>query len=123
MTFTETIIGNKCVPLQSPLKHSVHCEVQAAWLYSSNQLGYFHVLYAQSHHYDQHTNLCHSPLPTMSLRRLTSPSRVNRKMNLNDCVGRSFKQSLVTQLGNVLTHRGTCCFEVSFAEVKSNKNQ
>lgn len=32
-------------------------------------------------HHDQYTNLCHSPLATMSWRRLTSPSRVNRKMN------------------------------------------
>lgn len=90
-------------------------------------VGSCHVLYAQSHHHDQYTNLCCSPRATMSWKRLTSPCRVNRKMNPNGCLGGGYKQWLLTQLHSLLTHtvgrfvKCCCLFEIIFfAEIKNN---
>lgn len=41
-------------------------QVQFQLRYVFSTVGSRRVLYAQSHHHDQRTNLCHSPLATMS---------------------------------------------------------
>lgn len=41
-------------------------QVQFQLRYVFSAVGSRRVLYAQSHHRDQRTNLCHSPLATMS---------------------------------------------------------
>lgn len=73
-------------------------QVQFQLRYVFSAVGSRRVLYAQSHHRDQRTNLCHSPLATMSWRRLTSPSRVNRKMNPGGWEGGGYKQWLLTSV-------------------------
>lgn len=73
-------------------------QVQFQLCYVFSAVGSRRVLYAQSHHRDQRTNLCHSPLATMSWRRLTSPSRVNRKMNPGGWEGGGYKQWLLTSV-------------------------
>lgn len=52
--------------LYNPQKINSQPQVQSQLRYVFSALGSRHVLYAQSHHRDQRTNLCHSPLATMS---------------------------------------------------------
>lgn len=96
-------------------------QVQFQLRYVFSAVGSRCVLYAQSHHRDQRTNLCHSPLATMSWRRLTSPSRVNRKMNPGRWGGGGYKQWLLTsvlrEIGEMLL------FQPVLFSVFKNKNK